>query len=337
MTAYIARRLLVTIALALATTVMMFIVTHIIPSDPAVAMLSDKASQTSVEAFRRRWGLDRSLSQQYLIYMKNLLHGDLGISIRSGRPVAIDIAEYLPATVELALAAMSFSMISGILLGVFAALTRGSWADGVIRLTSLAGVSSPVFWTGVLLIFVFFFQLGWLPSGGRLNPLSREPNSITGLYTLDALITGNLPVFVDSIKHLILPALSLGMYYMALFVRLARSGFLEEFQKDYVRTARAKGLTTLRLLFRHTLKNVAIPLLSYGGVVFGGLLSGAVVTETIFSWPGLGRYAFENALALDFPAIMGVTLVVGILYVGVNMLVDLLQAFVDPRLRDTVG
>ncbi len=337
MVAYVARRILFTLPIALGTTVMLFLVTHVIPSDPAIAMLSDKAPPEVLEAFRHRWGLDRSLEEQYVVYVGGLLRGDLGVSIRTGRPVATDISERLPATMELALAAMLFSVLGGVLLGVLAALTRGRWLDGLIRLISLAGVSAPVFWTGVILIFVFFYLANWLPAGGRLSLLLEEPRHVTGLYAVDSLAMGNLPVFVDSIKHLILPATSLGLYYMALFVRLVRSGLIEELRKDYLRTARAKGVRTTQLVCHHATRNAAIPILSYGGIVFGALLSGAVVTETIFSWPGLGRYAFENALTLDLPAITGVTLVIGLIYVAINLVIDILQILIDPRLRTSLG
>jgi len=315
---------------------MIFVVTHMIPTDPATVMLGDKATPQVIRAFRQRWGLDRSVYEQYALYMRNLARGDLGVSIRSGQPVTADIADHLPATVELAVAAMLFSSIVGTSLGICAALTRGRWLDGIIRLTSLAGVSAPVFWTGVLLIVTLFYYLQWFPSGGRLSLTLEPPPHITGLYTVDSLLDGNWRLFIDSVKHLILPAISLGAYYMALFVRLARSSLIEEFQTDYFRTARAKGLTTERVLVHHALRNALVPIISYSGIAFGGLLSGAVVTETIFSWPGLGRYAFENALTFDFPAIMGVTLIIGLMYVAVNFMVDVLQVVADPRLRDTL-
>lgn len=333
MVAFILRRIFSTLAVAFGSTVALFVVTHVIPSDPAIAMLSDKAPSEVLEAFRHRWGLDRSLPEQYGIYISQLIRGDLGVSIRTGHPIAEDIAAHMPATVELAIAAMFLSTVGGIVLGTFAALARNSSTDVVIRVVSLAGVSAPVFWTGVMLIFIFFYLLNWFPAGGRLSLLLDPPRHVTGLYTIDAILMGNWATFSDSLRHLALPATSLGAYYMALFVRLVRSGLIEESHKEYVRTARAKGLNTTQLLYRHIMKNAVNPILSYGGVVFGALLSGAIVTETIFSWPGLGRYAFENALTLDFPAIMAVTLIVGLIYVAVNLVVDVLQLFLDPRLR----
>jgi peptide/nickel transport system permease protein len=327
------RRLLSAILLALGTTIAIFTITHVIPSDPAVAMLSDKASPQTLDAFRRRWGLDRSPQEQYLIYMRNLLKGDLGTSLRTGRPVTQDIAERAPATMELTVGAMLFSTTLGLGLGIIAALWRGRWQDVVVRLASLIGVSAPVFWTGVISIYLFFYVLNWLPAGGRLSLMLEEPRHVTGLYTIDSLISGNWLLFKDSLRHLLLPSISLGTYYMTLYVRLVRSSLIEEFQKDYFRTARSKGLARSKLVYRHALKNAAIPVLSYGGIVFGALLSGAVVTETIFSWPGLGRYAFQNALSLDFAAITGVTLIIGLMYVIINFLVDLIQLAVDPRVR----
>jgi peptide/nickel transport system permease protein len=333
---YLIRRLFSIIPVLLGITLMTFVIGHVIPSDPTAAMLSDKATPEVIEAFQRRWGLDRPSHEQYLVYLRNLLSGDLGVSIGSGRPVATEIGERLPATVELALAAMFISVVGGILLGVLAAVKRGSWLDDLIRIISLAGVSAPVFWTGVLLIFAFYYSLNWLPAGARLSLVTEPPPQITGFYTVDSLLAGDLSLFRESLKHLVLPAFSLGSYYLAYFLRLTRSGIIEEMQKDYVRTAEAKGLRGWQILFRHALRNATLPLLSYSGVAFGGLLAGAVVTETIFAWPGLGRYAFRNATYLDFPAIMSVTLVIALMYSLVNLVVDILQAALDPRVRETI-
>jgi peptide/nickel transport system permease protein len=261
------------------------------------------------------------------------LQGDLGASIRTRRPVADDLRDFLPATIELSLAALLVALLVGIPLGVLAALRRNSWVDGGARVFALVGGSLPIFYLGLLLLGLFYRQLQWLPGPGRLDSTLEPPTHITGLYTVDSLLTSNWPVFTNSVYHLILPALTLGYFSTAVLLRMTRSAMLEVLNQDYVRTAKSKGLAGRLVVWRHVLKNALPPVLTVVGITFGSLLSGAVLTETIFNWPGLGRYATTSVTSLDFPAVMGVTLVAAIIYPVVNTLVDIGYHVVDPRVR----
>ncbi|HXF64662.1 MAG TPA: ABC transporter permease, partial [Caldilineaceae bacterium] len=286
-----------------------------------------------IAAYREQLGLDLPVWQQYFNYVGRLLRGDLGASIRTRRPVADDLRDFLPATIELSLAALLVSLFLGIPLGMLAALRRNSWLDGAARLLALVGGSLPIFYLGLLLLGLFYRQLRWLPGPGRLDSTLQPPTTITGLYTVDSLLTGNWPVLQNSLYHLILPALTLGYFSTAVLLRMTRSAMLEVLNQDYVRTARAKGLRERVVIWRHVLKNALPPVLTVTGITFGSLLSGAVLTETIFNWPGLGRYATTSVTSLDFPAVMGVTLVAAIIYPVVNTLVDIGYHLVDPRVR----
>jgi peptide/nickel transport system permease protein len=271
--------------------------------------------------------------EQYFTYMGRLLHGDFGSSIHTRRPVADDLLDFLPATLELSFAALLVSLFFGIPLGMAAALRRNTWVDALARLLALVGGSIPIFYLGLLLIGLFYRQLQWLPGPGRLDSTMNPPDFVTGIYSLDALLTGNWVVLQNSLYHLILPAVTLGYFSTAVLLRMTRSAMLEVLSQDYVRTARAKGLAYRVVVWRHALRNALPPILTTVGITFGSLLSGAVLTETIFNWPGLGRYATTSVTSLDFPAVMGVTLVAAIVYPLVNTLVDVAYTFVDPRIR----
>ncbi len=321
-------------AVMLGVSLITFAISHVIPADPVAAALGDHATDAQIAAFRAEYGLDKPLTQQYLIYADDLLHGNLGISIRTRRPVLQDLEDFFPATFELSLAALLISLLFGIPSGIWSSLTRNRLPDHIVRVLALIGGSLPVFWLGLLLIGFFYGQLGWLPSGGRIDDFIQPPTRITGLYTVDSLLTGNMPALVSSLEHLLLPAFTLGYFSTAVISRLTRSSMLEVLNQDYIRTAQAKGLRARAIILRHALRNAMIPTLTIIGVTFGSLLSGAVLTETVFSWPGLGLYATASAISLDFPAVMGVTLLAAIVYTLANLFVDVTYSLLDPRIRN---
>ncbi|MEM7126511.1 MAG: ABC transporter permease [Chloroflexota bacterium] len=332
---YIARRLILTVPLLIGVTLIAFTISHAVPGDPIVANLGQKAMSDPdiVAAFEREWGLDKPVPQQYLIYVGKLLQGDMGRSIKSRRPVLDDLRSFLPATIELATASVIFGVLTGMALGILSALWRNSWLDHVARLVSLLGVSVPVFWLALLALFVLYSRLGWFPGPGRIDVGLEMPPRITGLLTVDSALTGNWAIFGNALSHLILPALVLGSYTTGLITRVTRSAMLEVLGEDYIRTARAKGLQDRTTLIRHSLRNALIPVLTVIGFSYGNLLAGTVLTESIFAWPGIGQYAYRASTSLDFPAIMGVSLVIALIFIIVNLVVDVLYFLADPRLR----
>ncbi len=331
--AFILRRLFAVIPVLFGVTLCVFIISHAIPGDPATLIAGQKASEETIENIRRIYGLDRPLHEQYIRYMGDLLHGDLGLSIRNQRPVTEDLGDYFPATLELALAAMLLCLLVGVPLGILAAVKRNRLADHLTRVFSVIGVSTPVFWLGLMLLLLFYRNLGVLPGSGRLGILLSPPASITGMYTLDALLTGNWAVLGDALAHLVLPAFCLSYVYLAIITRIVRSSMIHSLEQDYVVTARANGLSEFRVIGRHALKNSLIPTITIAGLSIGELLGGAILTETIFGWPGMGKYVVDSVNSLDFPAIMGFTLVVSLAYVFINLCVDVLYALVNPQIR----
>ncbi len=330
---YVSKRLITALLMALAATLVVFMVAHVVPKDPIVAMLGDRAAANpaTVARFRELWGLDRPLVEQYLVFLKGLLHGDLGVSISSRRPVLTDIRAYAPATFELATVAALIALVIGIPLGVLAAVRRDSWIDHLARVISLIGVAAPTFWLAFLALAFFYGGLQIAPSPGRLGMIDLAPPHVTGFYTVDSLIAGNFRLFWSSVSHLIMPAAVLAASTLGLITRTMRSSMLESLGQDYVRVARAKGLAEPHVVYGHAVPNALMPVVTLGGLAYAELLSGAVMTETIFAWPGLGRYTFQAASALDFPAILGVTLVVAGVYLIINLVVDMSYAFLDPR------
>lgn len=316
-------------------TLLSFVLSHAVPADPIAANLGEQAAANPevVAAFRHRWGLDRPLPQQYAVYLARLAQGDMGISISTHQPVTIDLRQHLPATIELAVAAMVLSLVLGIPLGIASAVRRDTAIDQISRGGSLVGVSVPVFWLGLVALLIFYAHLGWVPSPGQLSPRLPRPTFVTGFIILDAVLAGRIDIARDALAHLALPALVLAAYSVGVITRMMRGSMLEVLGEDYVRTARAKGLSRRTVTLRHAARNALLPVLTVIGLSFGGLLSGAVVTESVFAWPGLGSYAFQSATSLDFPAIMGVGIVVASVYIFVNLLVDLAYAAVDPRIR----
>ncbi|MBI3976551.1 MAG: ABC transporter permease [Chloroflexi bacterium] len=330
---FVLRRLLLLVPMIVGITLMTFVVSHLVPSDPVATMLGDKARPDAVQAFREKWGLDRPLPEQYLRYLWGLIQLDFGISIGSRRPVAEDLALYLPATLELATAAMAVSVFLGIPLGVLTAVRREGWLDRLIRVVSLLGVSAPVFWLGLVSLLILYAWLGWFPGPGRIDARLAAPPTLTGLYIVDSLLAGDWDALASSVRHLMLPALVLGGNQMVFVLRVTRSSMLDVIGHEYIRTAHAKGLRAHTVVYRHALRNALIPTVAFLGLSYGSLLAGAVVTETIFAWPGMGRYAFQGTSRLDFPAIMSVTTVIAVIYVLANLLVDVVQALIDPRIR----
>ncbi len=332
---FVAKRLGIGLILILGATLVSFVLTQLVPGDPAAANLGQQAVEDpeAVAAFRHKYGLDRSLPVQFFTYIGNVLHGDLGLSQQSHRPVGTDLAEYVPATFELAIFAIALSLLVGVSFGVLAAVTRDRWPDQVLRVVSLAGVSMPTFWIALMAFYLFFFKWGLLPGGGRLEPTETPPAHITGLYTVDAALHGQWSLCFSAAKHVVLPGLVLATYTIGLLLRFTRASVLEILGNDYVRSARAKGLPERTVVIRHVLRPALVSIITVAGVAFGSLLSGAVLVENIYSWPGLGQYAYLSAVNLDLPAIMGVSLVVAVVYIAMNLLVDVLYGVIDPRIR----
>lgn len=295
-------------------------------------MVGDHASQETLERVRTDLGLDQPVMVRYGRFLAGLVRGDLGKSLRTRRPITAELGERLPATLELALAAMALAIAVGVVLGIVAATRGGLW-DTISRVIAVAGISTPVFWWGLLLILLFYRELGWLPAQGRFNPFFDPPDTVTGLYLIDGILRGQWARWWTALRHLILPAVTLGYVQLALIARMTRTSMLEVLKEDYIRTARSKGLKESRIHYTHALKSAAAPLVTIVGLTFGELLGGAVITETIFGWPGMGKYAVDAILNLDYSAILGFTLVVGVGFAVVNLLVDLSYAMLDPRIR----
>ena len=331
---YLLRRLLGFVAVMIGISIITFGLSHLVPADPAVVALGDHATDSQIETFREKYGLNKPLGEQYWRYVTGLLRGDLGISLRTRRPVAEDLRNFFPATFELSLTALVFSILIGIPAGVASATARNRLPDHLVRLISLIGGSVPIFWLGLILIGFFYGRLGWLPGGARIDSFVPPPPDVTGLFTVDSLLAGNTKAFWSSVHHLFLPALALGYFSTAIIARMMRSSMLEVLHQQYVLAAQAKGLRKSTVVWRHAARNALIPTVTTIGVTFGSLLSGAVLTETIFSWPGLGRYATHSATSLDFPAVMGVTLLAALVYTLTNLVVDLGYRWLDPRISN---
>lgn len=333
MGAYIARRLLLLMFTSFGVLVITFFVSHVVPGDPIGAVLAPQAPAELVEKIRAKWGFDKPIYEQFALYVNNIFHGDLGTSIRTNKPVLKDLRDFFPATLELATAAIIIGILLGVSIGMISAVKRGRWTDHSVRVFSLIGLSMPVYWLGLILLLIFYYILGWLPGPGQLDYYIVRPQKLTGLITIDTLIAGNLDAFLNALKHLILPAFVLGFFSTAAIARITRASMLEVLGQEYVRTARMKGLRETIVIVRHALKNAMLPITTIIGISYGNLLEGAVLTETVFAWPGLGRYATSAFLSLDFPAVMGVTLLIALIYALVNLLVDLLYAFLNPKIR----
>jgi peptide/nickel transport system permease protein len=331
---YIIKRLLGLLPVLLGITLLVFCFLHLIPGDPAVILSGERATPEQLAALRDKLGLNQPLPLQYLTFLKNLIRFDLGTSIISGISIAAELRVRFPATLELSIAAMLVALAIGIPAGIFAAIRRNSWLDNLTMTGSLVGVSLPVYWLGLLLIYLFAVNLHWLPASGRISidaGYSFKP--ITGFYMLDALLRLDGAALKDILAHLILPALALGTIPLAILVRIIRSAMLEVLSQDYIRTARAKGVPEFWVILKHAFKNTLLPVSTIIGLQFGTLLGGAILTETIFSWPGIGSWIYDGILARDYPVVQGGVVFVATAFVLINLLVDISYAFIDPRIQ----
>ena len=316
----------------LGVSIVVFFMVRAIPGDPAQLLLGQQATEEQVQQVRQNMGLDKPVIVQYGIFLADALRGDLGDSIVTGRPVTTELLARFPATLELTSFAMLVAILVGVPVGVISAVKQYSWLDKFTSVLALTGISMPIFWLAMILIVIFFVNLGWLPFPGRLST-GYAVTSITGLVLVDSLLTLNFPAFWDGLKHLILPAIALGTIPMAVVMRMTRSSMLEVMGEDYVRTARAKGVVPWRVIFKHALRNAMLPTVTVIGLQAGLLMGGAVITETIFSWPGVGQIAYDSVNRRDYAMIQGVVLYGATLFVLVNLLVDVLYAVLDPRVR----
>ncbi len=311
-----------------------FIIGRMIPIDPVLAIVGERASQSTYEQVFREMGLDRPLYEQFAIYVWQVLQGDLGTSLLTARPVAEDITRVFPATLELATVATLIGVIFGIPMGVIAAVNQGRWQDQVVRVVGLFGYSMPVFWLGLMGLLVFYGILGWVGGPGRLDIFYEDIVApVTGVILLDSLIAGDFEVFNNAVSHVVLPASVLGYFSLAYISRMTRSFMLEQLSQEYIVTARVKGLSEARVVWRHALGNVMVPLITVIALSYANLLEGSVLTETVFAWPGLGQYITIALLSADMNAVLGGTIVVGMLFIGLNLLSDFLYRVVDPRAR----
>ena len=332
---FVGKRLIYLVVMLFGVATLVFILTKMIPGDPTVANLSQRALNDPevVAAYRAKYGLDQPVFVQYILYIKNLLHLDLGTSIRTNKPVLDELARCYPATIELALFAIILAALFGILFGVISAIKRNSILDQMVRALSVTGVSIPSFWFALLVLYFFYYKLHIFPGPGRLSNSFSAPATVTGMYVIDSLIEGNPAKALDALQHLILPGLVLAAFTMGLITRTTRSNLLDVMSTDYIRTARAKGLSRVGLIVRHALGNALIPVLTVIGLGLGNLLGGMVLVETIFNWPGVGQFAYESVLSVDYPSIIGVALLIALNYMVINTVVDILYGVIDPRVR----
>lgn len=329
---YIIRRLFMLIPVLLGVSILTFSLIHLIPGDPARSMLGEKATEVQLELLRADLGLNDPYIVQYGRFLGDILQGDLGRSIQSKENIAFEIMHKLPATIELTIFAMILAITVGVIAGVIAAVKQYSWFDNISMTGALFGVSLPIFWLGLMMIWIFSVVFGILPPSGRLAS-GTSLHTITNFYLLDSILTGNWLAFKDAFFHLLMPGVALGTIPMAIIARMTRSSMLEVMRQDYIRTADAKGLRKHLIVFQHALKNAFLPVLTVIGLQFGLLLGGAVLTETIFSWPGIGRYVYLAVLSRDYPIVQSTILIVATIFVLVNLVTDLLYKYFDPRIR----
>ncbi len=332
MTKYIIKRLLLLIPVLLGVSIIIFAIMRVFSPDPAGIVLGQHATEEKMLEWRVANGLDQPIITQYVEYMKGVFKGDFGTSYYTKKSVAKEIFSRFPATLELAFCSIIIASVFGITLGVISAVKKNSWVDNISMVLSLVGVSMPIFWLGILLIILFSGTLGWLPSQGRIETLLR-PENVTGFYLIDSLIKGNMEAFYSTIRHLVLPSVALAMYSMAIIARMTRSTMLETLSQDYIRTARAKGIIEGKVIRKHALSNALIPIVTVIGIQLGSLMGGAVLTETVFAWPGIGKYTVEAIMKSDFPIVQGVVLLVAFIFVMMNLIVDIIYAFLDPRIK----
>jgi len=332
---FLLRRAAALVLLAVGITLVVFVLTQLVPSNAVATNLGEQAAAdpAAVAAFKAHYGLDKPLPVRYWLYLQHLVQGDLGQSSLTHDAVTHDLGQFIPATAELALYSIVIAAVLGIAFGVIAAMRRNRPADHVLRVVSLGGISMPTFWIALVALYLGFFKLGWFPGADRLDPGVLPPPQKTGLYTIDALLAGQWGLFVQALHHLLLPALVLAAFSIGLLTRYTRSAVLEVVGNDYVRAARAKGLPERVVVTRYILRAALPSVVTVLGLVFANVLTGAVLVEKIFSWPGIGQYAYQAAVNLDVPAIAGVSLFVAVVYITVNFIVDVLYGVIDPRIR----
>ncbi len=329
---YVGRRLVEIVPVFFGVLLIVFVIAHLTPGDPVLIALGEHATPEAIDRLRAELDLDEPLPLQFITYMGRVMRGDLGRSIQNNERVIVELGTRFPATIELTFAAMLVASVVGILTGIVAAARQNSWFDGASMFVALFGFSMPIFWLGIMLILLFAWYLGWFPISGRLD-YTIELTRLTNFYLVDALLSGTWKALGDALRHLVLPAVTLSTVALAIIARMTRSSLLEVLRQDYVRTARAKGLGEVRVISRHALKNAFIPVVTVIGLNVGSLLGGAILTETIFAWPGVGRLVVDAIFARDYPIVQGAVLVIALVFVVVNLLVDLSYAYLDPRIR----
>jgi peptide/nickel transport system permease protein len=334
MLSLVLKRLLLAVPSLIGVVIVTFLLTRALPGDPAAYFAGPAGTKEAIEQIRVKLGLDKSLPQQFVRYVVDLSRGDLGVALTTGQPVAADIRARLPASAELTLLGLIFSMSIAVPLGILAATKPGSLIDHVCRVVTTAGVSLPVFFTGLILVYVFYYLLGWSPAPlGRLDIFYSAPPQITGFYLIDSAIARDWEVFVASLKQLILPALTLGIFSLAPIARMTRASMLAVLASDFVRTARASGLSPFSVIVTYAFRNAMLPVVTTLGMVFSFLLGANVLVEKVFAWPGIGSYAVEALIASDFAPVQGFVLTMAVMYVALNLAIDLLYGLIDPRVR----
>ena len=332
----IGKRLMFAIPSLIGVVIVTFLLTRALPGDPAAYFAGPAANKEAIEQIRKKLGLDKPLIEQFFRYTADLAHGDFGNSLTTGQPVATEIRNRLPASAELTLLGLVISVAIALPLGVLAATRPGSWIDHLCRVTTTAGVSLPVFFTGLVLVYIFYFKLGWSPAPlGRLDVFYSAPPAVTGFYLIDALIARDFETFRSAFSQLILPALTLAIYKASLVIRLAYAGTREALLQDFVRFARAKGLRPVRIIGVHVLKVILIPVVTVIGLELGSMIAFAVVTETVFAWPGMGKLLIDSIYRLDRPVIVAYLIVIVVMFVLINLVVDVIYTLLDPRVRLT--
>jgi peptide/nickel transport system permease protein len=328
---FVLRRILLALPALLGLVVLTFVLSRVVPGDPAATLAGDAATPAQIEEIRAQYGLDRPIWEQAIVHLRQVLTGDFGRSVFSGRPVIEEIAFRLPATLELTFVALLLSTLFGVGLGLLAALDHNGPVDHLVRLLSISGLAIASFWLAIMLQLVFSMDLDWLPLRGRIDVTLGTPPRVTGFLLVDTLLAGRPDMFTSALQHMVLPAITLALPGLATIARFTRSGVLEVMQKDYVLYARAAGYGRVRLAAIYVLRNAVTVTVTQIGLLFGALISGAVAVEAVFDWPGLGTYAVQAILSSDYKALLAVTLVVGVVYAAVNVVVDVVQAVIDPR------
>ncbi len=331
---YTLRRLLLALVTLCGVIIVVFVITRILPGNPAAVRLGPYAQPELLAALEKEMGLDQPLPVQFVNYVVKLSKGDMGKSWRTGQPVRDDLGQRLPATLELALLATLIAILVGLILGTLAALSQNSWFDQLVRILTILGASTALFWLALVFIYIFYYRLGWAaPPLDRLSVSIPPPTRLTGLFVVDSLLTGNLPALKDALHHLALPALTLAFVVSAPITKIVRAALLDQLHADYIRTAKTIGVPMREIVWRDALRNAMIPILTTIGIVFGYLMAGNVLVEMIFAWPGIGSYAWMALVNKDMEAIQGFVLLIATLYVGLNLVIDLLYSVIDPRIR----